>query len=219
MSLSATQEIQMRLLRSIETRLLPRAWQRNLRVQRLREAAARSRPLNVILGAGTTSYAGWIATDDDVLDITSERDWKRLFTPESIDRLLAEHVIEHLSETQARRTFAECYRYLKQGGLFRVAVPDGNRRDPAYVAEASPPKDGHQALYNVDSITQLLRESGFETTPLEYFDGNEQFQAVPWDERDGMIQRSVRFDCQIDFQRGGLYYTSLIVDARKPRTR
>ena len=209
----------MKLLGSIEARVLPAEWQRNLRVRRLREAAARSRPLNVILGAGTTSYPGWVATDGDVLDITSPNDWARLFEPESIDRLLAEHVIEHLSEERARNALTACYRYLKAGGLLRVAVPDGNRRDPAYVAEASPPKDGHQALYNIDSLAQLLRESGFETTPLEYFDENEEFRAIPWDERDGLIQRSVRFDHQTDFQRGSLYYTSVIIDARKPQAR
>lgn len=209
----------MRLLGSIEARLLPAEWQRNLRVRRLRETAARTRPLNVVLGAGTTSYPGWVATDGDVLDITSPNDWALLFEPESIDRLLAEHVIEHLSEERARNALTACYRYLKAGGLLRVAVPDGNRRDPAYVAEASPPKDGHQALYNIDSLAQLLRESGFETTPLEYFDENEEFRAIPWDERDGLIQRSVRFDHQTDFQRGSLYYTSVIIDARKPQAR
>jgi hypothetical protein len=30
-----------------------------------------------------------------------------------------------------------------------------------------------------------------------------------------MIRRSLRFDMQQDFQRDGLYYTSLIIDARK----
>jgi predicted SAM-dependent methyltransferase len=209
----------MTLLQSIEARLLPADWQRNLRAKRLRETAARSRPLNVVLGAGTTSFPGWVGTDGDVLDITSPNDWARLFEPESIDRLLAEHVLEHLSEAGARHALTACYRYLKPGGVLRIAVPDGNRRDPAYVAEASPPKDGHQALYNVDSLTRLLRECGFETTPLEYFDENEEFQAIPWDERDGLIQRSVRFDHQTDFQRGSLYYTSLIIDARKPPAR
>ena len=206
----------MRLLTSIETRVLPIDWQRSLRVRRLRQAVARAQPLNVILGAGGTSYPGWLPTDDDVLEITSRRDWERLFEPESIDRLLAEHVIEHLSQEEARRAFTACFCYLKPGGLFRLAVPDGYRRDHIYLAEASPPKDGHQALYNVDSMTNLLRASGFETTPLEYFDRNEEFHALPWDEGDGFIQRSVGFDRQKDFQRENLFYTSLIIDARKP---
>jgi predicted SAM-dependent methyltransferase len=70
-------------------------------------------------------------------------------------------------------------------------------------------------FYNVDTLTVLLEGVGFKTTPLEYFDAQEQFHAIAWDEKDGMIRRSLRFDMQQDFQRDGLYYTSLIIDARK----
>jgi predicted SAM-dependent methyltransferase len=70
-------------------------------------------------------------------------------------------------------------------------------------------------LYNIDTLTLLLQSAGFITTPLEYFDAQEQFHAVPWDQNEGMIHRSVRFDAQQEFQRDGLFYTSLIVDARK----
>jgi predicted SAM-dependent methyltransferase len=94
-------------------------------------------------------------------------------------------------------------------------VPDGYRRDPKYVREVSPPNDGHKVLYNIDTLTLLLQSAGFITTPLEYFDAQEQFHAVPWDQNEGMIHRSVRFDAQQEFQRDGLFYTSLIVDARK----
>jgi predicted SAM-dependent methyltransferase len=61
-----------------------------------------------------------------------------------------------------------------------------------------------------------MEEVGFRVTPLEYFDEHEQFHAVAWDENEGMIMRSQRFDRQKDFQRGDLYYTSVIVDVRKP---
>jgi predicted SAM-dependent methyltransferase len=70
-------------------------------------------------------------------------------------------------------------------------------------------------LYNIDTLTALLQSVGFSTTPLEYFDAQERFYAVTWDENEGMIYRSVRFDSQQEFQRDGLFYTSLIVDARK----
>ena len=132
-----------------------------------------------------------------------------------IDRLLAEHILEHLSETEGRIAVGESYRYLKRGGLFRLAVPDGNRRDAAYLAEVSPPRAGHQVLYNVDTFTSLLKSIGFVVMPLEYFDDHEQFHAHPWDECDGYIQRSIRFDTQEEFRRGHMCYTSLIVDARK----
>ena len=72
----------------------------------------------------------------------------------------------------------------------------------------------HQML-TTSTLTAALQSVGFTTTPLEYFDAQEQFHAAPWDEKDGLIQRSARFDTQQSFQRGDLFYTSLIVDARK----
>ena len=188
---------------------------RKRRIWNLRKQISITKPLRVILGAGPTDFPGWLQTDKEILDVTSPNDWRALFVPASIDSVLCEHLLEHLSEQEARVAVAECYRYLKPGGLFRVAVPDGYRRDPAYVAEASPPNEGHQFLYNVDTLSALLESAGFTTTPLEYFDAQEQFHALPWDEKDGLIQRCARFDTQQSFQRGDLFYTSVIIDARK----
>ena len=184
-------------------KVLLRAQRNTLRVRAIRAEAKTVRPLNVILGAGPVTMRGWVATDAAVLDVTSSRAWKRLFTPNSIDRLMAEHLFEHLSEPECATAFTECFRYLKPGGLLRVAVPDGNRNDPEYIEEVSPPKDGHQLLFTV-------------VTPLEYFDAKEEFHCYPWVEDDGLIRRSARFDRRERFKRGTLYYTSLIVDARKP---
>lgn len=182
---------------------------------KLRKRVNAATPLRVVLGAGPTQAAGWIQTDKETLDVTSPEDWSMLFAPESIDSLLSEHMFEHLTEEEGRAALDQCYRYLKPQGLLRVAVPDGYRRDPAYLKEVSPPKDGHQMLYNIDTFTALLKSAGFTTTPLEYFDAEERFHAVAWDENEGMIMRSVRFDTQQEFQRDGLFYTSLIIDARK----
>jgi predicted SAM-dependent methyltransferase len=191
-------------------------WRRDQQLRRLRAEIQAADPLKVVIGSGTTAYSGWIATDRDVLDITEPASWARLFDAESISRILSEHVLEHLTEAECKTALTISHRYLKRGGVFRIAVPDGYRRDAAYLAEASPPKDGHQVLFNVDSLTRLLAGVGFSVTPLEYFDQGEQFQARPWDESEGLIARSVRFDRQQDFRRGDLYYTSLIVDACKP---
>ena len=182
---------------------------------KLRKEVSTTKPLKVVLGAGPTHLKGWFRTDKEVLDVTSAEDWSALFEPGSIDSLLSEHMFEHLTEEEARSALTQCRRYLKPGGLFRLAVPDGYRRDARYVKEVSPPNDGHKVLYNIDTLTALLHSIGFSTTPLEYFDAHDQFHAVTWDQNEGMIHRSVRFDTQQEFQRDGLFYTSLIVDARK----
>lgn len=184
--------------------------------QLLRETAQTMRPLNVILGAGSIEMPGWLATDATSLDVTVSRDWETIFSPSSIDRLMAEHLFEHLSDEECDRALKACFRYLKPGGLLRLAVPDGNRKDEVYVAEVSPPKDGHQILFTVDELVRRLVQVGFHATPLEYFDLREEFHCSAWDEADGLIRRSVRYDSQEPFKRGLLYYTSLIVDAKKP---
>lgn len=188
---------------------------RKRRVRRLRAQMRAANLLRVVLGAGPTQFPGWFQTDKEILDVTRPEDWSELFEPESIDYLLSEHMLEHLSESDAGVALKQCYRYLKPTGLFRIAVPDGYRRDDVYLAEASPPKDGHQVLYNVDTLTKALENAGFMTKPLEYFDAREQFHSSPWDENEGLIQRSCRFDNQTEFQRGDLFYTSVIIDARK----
>ena len=188
---------------------------RDANVRRVRREARAMRPLNVVIGGAQTAFRGWLSTDKGILDVCSPSDWEGLFEPSSIDRLLAEHLFEHLSEEECRVAFSECYRYLRSGGLLRIAVPDGYRRDPAYVAEVTPPKDGHKSLFTVHNLPPMLEAAGFSVTLLEYFDASEQFHANPWDERQGFISRSVRFDRQEDFKRGDLFYTSLIVDAVK----
>ena len=51
---------------------------------------------------------------------------------------MAEHVWEHLSEADARAANRLCFRYLKPGGVLRLAVPDGLHPDPGYIDEVRP---------------------------------------------------------------------------------
>lgn len=194
---------------------LSRQLSRKRRIRRLRTLMRSAAPLRVVIGAGPTQFPGWFQTDKEILDVTRPVDWGELFELDSIDFLLSEHMLEHLSEGDASIALKECYGYLKPTGLFRIAVPDGYRRDRVYLEEASPPKDGHQVLYNVDTLTAALENVGFITKALEYFDAREQFHSTPWDESEGLIQRSCRFDKQKEFQRGDLFYTSVVIDARK----
>lgn len=126
--------------------------------------------VNIIIGAGGTKFDGWFSADLQTLDITLPHCWRQLFKPQSIDRILAEHVFEHLEESECTIALRECYRYLKPGGLLRIAVPDGYRKDSEYAAEVSPPQDGHKELFTIDTLVPSLETIGFQTTPLEHFD-------------------------------------------------
>lgn len=87
-------------------------------------------PVRLILGAGRQRRPGWLATDffprgwDIVyVDVT-----KRLPFPDgSVDRIFAEHVIEHISLEDGERFLMEASRVLAPGGKIRIATPDATQ--------------------------------------------------------------------------------------------
>ena len=113
------------------------------------------RPLKVIIGAGETLYDGWIATDIPALNILKQQHWALLFKTESIDRLLAEHVIEHLTPAQFGEFLRIARMFLAADGQIRFAVPDGHHPDGAYIERVRPGgtgegADDHKVLYTCD---------------------------------------------------------------------
>lgn len=171
--------------------------------------------IKVILGSGGIKVNSWILTDKDTLDITSHESWAKMFKPNTIDIIFSEHVFEHLTMKECETAIKLSYIYLKKGGLFRIAVPDGYRKDRSYVEEIMPPRYGHKIVFNIDSLKPLLENSGFKVTALEYFDKDDKFHYTIWDTRDGKVRRSKRFDKQTAFKRDHYYCTSLILDAIK----
>ena len=72
----------------------------------------------IIIGAGNTSYEGWIATQEDELDLLNIDDYYKLFEQEeSINAFLAEHVFEHLSYDDGVKAGKNLYKFLKKRGL------------------------------------------------------------------------------------------------------
>lgn len=74
--------------------------------------------LKVNLGCGDNKLEGWKNHDKDV-DITKRLPWD----DGSVDRILAEHVVEHVTYYEAIDFFRECRRVLRPGGVVRIAVP------------------------------------------------------------------------------------------------
>jgi predicted SAM-dependent methyltransferase len=73
-------------------------------------------------GCGGNILPGWENYDYDV-DITKTLP----FSDDSVDAILTEHVVEHVTIHQAWDFFEECMRILKRGGFLRVAVPSVSR--------------------------------------------------------------------------------------------
>ena len=173
------------------------------------------RPLKVIIGAGETLYDGWIATDIPALNILKQQHWALLFKTESIDRLLAEHVIEHLTPAQFGEFLRIARMFLAADGQIRFAVPDGHHPDGAYIERVRPGgtgegADDHKVLYTCDLFRDVLRDHNYDFRLLEYFDVEGQFHRLDWDAEDGFIGRSADHDARN--ADGQLIYTSLIID-------
>ncbi len=191
----------------------------NLARFKLTQLFSPSNALRLVVGADGTYYRGWLHTDINLLDITSEKDWAKLFRGSSLSAILAEHVWEHLSQEDCVKAMKLCYQYLKPGGYLRIAVPDGFYPDPQYIASVKPGGNGpgaddHKVLYTHSTLGEALADAGFIVNALEYYTDAGQFIYSGWQPEDGMVQRSSRFDERN--ADGVLRYTSLIIDGKKP---
>jgi len=179
-------------------------------------------PMRLIIGASSQFYPGWIQTQQEELDLVLRSDWEKFAPIGGVQAILAEHVWEHLSPEDALVAARNCFEFLVPGGYVRCAVPDGLFPNPDYqrlVQVGGPgsvdhPAAGHKIVYDYRTLTAVFRAAGFEVHLLEWWNEEGTFSTHPWDERDGFIYRSARFDHRN--QSGVLGFTSLIIDAIKP---
>ena len=198
--------------------MAPYRWVRGMVGRRRLARLPRGKPYRIVVGADGVYEPGWIPTDIQNLNLLKPEMWARYFDGNSLDRILAEHVWEHLTEAEGAAAARLCRAYLRPGGVLRVAVPDGLHPDPDYVRWVKPgerglgPK-GHKSLYTYATLRELFEGAGFTVELLEYFDEAGDFHAANWDPADGLIRRSRRFDPRN--ADGGLRFTSIVLDARK----
>ena len=191
-----------------------RAQRRRIRTD-VRQCRAASRDIKIIIGAGETRYDGWIATDIPAFDILNPAHWAQLFPPKAIDRMLAEHVFEHLTTAQLGEFLQIAGPYLAPAARIRIAVPDGHHPDANYIERVRPGGSGigaddHKVLYTWELISEVLGEFDFHYQLLEYFDAEGTFHRHEWSEQDGFIRRSAKYDRRN--ADGDLNFTSLIID-------
>lgn len=104
-------------------------------------------------------------------------------------------------------------------------MPDGLFPDEEYQrtvqvggpGPADHPAASYKLVYDYRTLPPLFAAAGFAVRLLEWWDEEGEFPAEAWDEREGFIYRSARFDHR---NRDGQYgFTSLIIDAIKPTIR
>lgn len=189
------------------------------RLEALKREIDKAKPKKIVVGAGETAYPGWVVTNIHNLDITSTNNWTYVFTRNTVDNLLAEHVFEHLTLKQAREAFKLAFQFLKPGGTFRIAVPDGLFPSDDYINYVRPGgvgagADDHKMMYTHRILREELGNVGFDVKLLEYWNEQGDFIFCDWEtENNGMVKRTKRYDQRNSD--GKLRYTSLLVDAHK----
>ncbi|ETZ24446.1 hypothetical protein [Pedobacter sp. V48] len=173
--------------------------------------------LQIIIGAHTTDYKDWLPTNIENLNLLELSSFDNLFGDKKADRFLAEHVFEHISYDDAIIALKNCNKYLKKGGVVRIAVPDGFHPNPDYINMVKPGGHGegahdHKLLYDYKTLSKAFQESGYRVNLLEYYDENGQFHFNEWDSKDGHVIRSKRYDKRFNEPLG---YSSLIVEGIK----
>jgi predicted SAM-dependent methyltransferase len=141
------------------------------------------------LGCGPHIFPGWVNADDYGfkrglrepafrpnwrLDIT--RPWR--CAANHWDGVFTEHVLEHVSYSQAIVVMRECLRTLKPGAWLRISVPDLGAYVSFYQGKASPPEFAgfphpavgvsfltqmhlHRSAWDADLMMRILTELGF----------------------------------------------------------
>lgn len=178
--------------------------------------------MKIIIGAGQTSYEGWISTQEEELNVLNREHFEGRFLQESLDAILAEHVWEHMTLEEGKLAARNCYDFLRCGGYIRCAVPDANFRNEWYQnmvkvggpGPADHPAASHRIVYDYKSFREVFRQAGFEVELLEYCDEQGDFHYTYWNESDGRIGRSLRFDTRNSREKLGM--VSIILDAKKP---
>lgn len=177
--------------------------------------------MKAIIGAGKTAYPGWVSTQESDLDLLNPLDFERMFSSDRPTAFLAEHVWEHMTFEEGCRAAKNCFNYLADGGYLRVAVPDANFRDDWYQnmvkiggnGDPNHPAYTHKIVYDYCTLSSVFQKAGFEVELLEWCDENGNFHYKYWNEADGRIGRSLRFDSRN--ANGKLGMVSIILDAKK----
>lgn len=192
--------------------------------------------MNLVVGAKETAFPGWQSTDlrqpGARLDVRRSKDWSRFFAPDSIDRIVAEHMLEHMSFEDGLAALCNISRFLKPGGHVRVAVPDRNNPDPAYREHCRPGGRGqawarlffyapdepeHKVFYDYKTLAELMRRAGLTPRLLEWHDENGVYHHNPWKLEEGPVRRYYNspYNLNVYLPFHGFQNLSLIVDGVK----
>ena len=185
---------------------------------KVKSARNNDHSIKLIVGSGDENSKDWISSEWYTLDISRQSDWEKYFNINEIDKILAEHVFEHFDDLKTEITLKLIYKYLKNNGCLRIAVPDGYFPDKKYIewvkpGGLAPGADDHKVLYNYISLKELLNKNNFDCVLIEYFNEDKKLITNKEYNKNGYVHRSSLNDPRNINDK--INYTSLIIDAYK----
>jgi predicted SAM-dependent methyltransferase len=174
--------------------------------------------IKLVVGAGKVKLKGWFNTDITTLDVTKGVHFRKYFSKKKIDNVLAEHVLEHLTEEEIQVMIINFYKHSSDSVNIRIAVPDGYHPDDNYIEMVRPGGTGegafdHKHLFNYKTLAAMFENNGFISLPVEYWDELGKFHNGYKNDANGFVTRSfINDERNLD---GIPRYTSLIIDFKK----
>ena len=180
--------------------------------------ASKGKKLKINIGASATKFDGWFQTEQYFLDVSKRNDFVKMFSDLKINFILAEHVLEHISNSDLAIMLKHFMEFTDDDINIRIAVPDGFHKDFSYIEAVKPGGNGagaddHKNLFTYKSLSKIFEDAGFIAHPVEYWDEHGAFHQGYTNDNKGHIRRSFINDSRN--ASGKPIYTSLIIDFTK----
>ena len=156
----------------------------------------RSDEISAVFGCGETHFPGWVHIDcffRENVELVMDLRRRLPFQDKSITYCYSEHFLEHLYPVEAKSHLLEVRRVLKQGGVYRIVVPDAGKfmrkyaeGDATFFSTAHPwerfPVDAiyqivnwggeHRSIYDAESLERIGRDAGFTRFSVSSVNGS-----------------------------------------------
>lgn len=120
--------------------------------------------LCVEFGAGGSRPLHWVTHDIDV-----PIQGPLPYGDNSVDKIRAEHIIEHTDSVGLIAFLESCYRILKPGGTLRICVPYISQRMSREQARDLSINHTHQHIHTPETVNLALWIAGFDLNNLMTF--------------------------------------------------
>lgn len=142
--------------------------------------------LNVEFGAGGSRPTGWVTHDIEV-----PIEGPLPYADNTVDKIRAEHVIEHVDSAGLIHFLDSCYRILKPGGMLRLCVPIITAPPETFRLNREQARDlainhGHKCIHNYFTIQAALWIAGFPDLQVKDRDALDWHHTVIGLEKDNL---------------------------------